>query len=134
MFCELGKQDDTWADASTASLAQELSSGAPRLTASVVDDPFGKGLIACGVGYLERRLPGPGGASMFGHVGSMYTEVAHRRQGHGRAVLRSLLDWLWEHDAERAQLWASELGAPLYAAEGFSLGSPLWQVRSPHRE
>lgn len=134
MFCELGRPDDTWVDACTAYLAPELSSDAPRLTASVVDDPSGSGLIACGVGYLERRLPGPSGAGVFGHIGSMYTEVPHRRRGHGRAVLQSLLDWLWDHDAERAQLWASEFGAPLYAAEGFSSGDPLWLLRRPRRD
>jgi GNAT superfamily N-acetyltransferase len=131
MFGELGKSDDSWAGACADALAVELASASPSLVAVVVDGEEGQ-LAACGVAYLDRRLPGPGGGPpLQGHIGSMYTEVASRRQGHGRAVLRFLLDWCWDRGVQRVQLWASEMGAPLYASEGFYIGNPLWQLQRP---
>ena len=132
MFRELGKTDDGWVDACVAELSDALGREPPQLTAFVVDGSAAGQLVACGVGYLERRLPGPGGGSgIHGHIGSMYTEVQDRRRGHARAILRSLLDWFWERDAERVQLWASDSSAPLFAVEGFYIGNPLWQLRRP---
>ena len=132
MFRELGKTDDGWVDACVAELSDALGREPPQLTAFVVDGSAAGQLVACGVGYLERRLPGPGGGSgIHGHIGSMYTEVQDRRRGHARAILRSLLDWFRERDSERVQLWASDSSAPLFAVEGFYIGNPLWQLRRP---
>lgn len=132
MFRELGKTDDAWVDACVAALSDALGREPADLTAFVVEGSAAGQLVACGVGYLERRLPGPGGGSgIHGHIGSMFTEVQDRRRGHARAILRSLLEWFWEREAERVQLWASESSAPLFAAEGFYLGNPLWQLRRP---
>ena len=61
----------------------------------------------------------------------MYTEAQDRRCGHGRAILRSLLDWFWKRQADRVQLWASDFSALLFAAEGFYMGNPLWQLQRP---
>ncbi len=132
MFRELGKTDDAWVDACVAALSDALDQEPAELTAFVVDGSAPGELVACGVGYLERRLPGPGGGfGIHPHIRSMYTEVQDRRRGHGRAILRSLLDWFWERQAERVQLWASDFSAPLFAAEGFYRGNPLWQLRRP---
>ena len=132
MFRELGKTDDSWVDACVAALSGALGRESPDLAAFVVEGSAAGRLAACGVGYLDRRLPGPGGRSgIHGHIGSMYTEVQDRRRGHGRAILGALLDWFWESEAERVQLWASDFSAPLFAAEGFYIGNPLWQLRRP---
>lgn len=132
MFRELGKTDDGWVEACVAALSDALGRDSPNLTAFVVEGSAAGQLAACGVGYLERRLPGPGGTSgIHGHIGSMYTEIQDRRRGHGRAILRALLAWFWERDAERVQLWASDISAPLFAAEEFYRGNPLWQLRRP---
>jgi GNAT superfamily N-acetyltransferase len=135
MFRELGKTDDTWVDSCVVALSDALGRDTPELAAFVVDGSPAGQLVACGVGYLERRLPGPGGGSgVHGHIGSMYTEVQDRRRGHGRSILRALLAWFWERDAERVELWASDLSSQLSMAEGFYMGNPLWQLRRPRAQ
>jgi len=67
-----------------ASCAELLEAGVAdgSFGAFVVDDPDGGGLVACGVGMIAQRLPGPGNASgRYGYVQSMATDPDHRRRG-----------------------------------------------------
>ena len=57
MFRELGKADDAWVDACVAALSDALGREPANLTAFVVEGSATGQLVACGVGYLERRLP-----------------------------------------------------------------------------
>lgn len=120
-------------------VANDAASASPVDSARVLSDAIGSndwlgcavvegshGLAACGVVYLDRRL-GASGMFVQAHVGSMYTEPAERRKGHGRRVLRLLVEWACERGAVKAQLFASDLGRSLYESEGFYVGGPLWQ-------
>ncbi len=124
MLRELTGHDATGsADESAGVLSDAISSG-DWLGCSVVDGDVG--LLSCGIVYLDRRL-GAAGVFVQAHIGSMYTDPAHRRRGYGRDVLQSLLTWAAARGATKAHLFASELGRPLYEAEGFYVGGPLWQ-------
>ncbi|WP_030672156.1 GNAT family N-acetyltransferase [Streptomyces rimosus] len=108
--------DDGWRDALAVVLKDQLASVTVRIL--VVDG--GHGLAACGIGTLEQRLPGPHLRNgRIGHVIGVVTDPAYRRRGHGRAVMRGLLDWFREREAARVDLYASVDGEPLYRDLGF---------------
>jgi ribosomal protein S18 acetylase RimI-like enzyme len=95
-----------------------------RFAAYVVDDPDG-GLVAGGVGVVDQWLPGVGRPhGLVGRIGSMSTDVGHRRQGHARAVLTGLLGWFSERGVGYVDLHASGSGESLYRAAGFT--EPSW--------
>lgn len=77
-------------------------------------------LVSCGVGWLEEHLPSPYALdARRGHISSMSTDPAYRRQGFGRDVMRALMAWFAERDIPRVDLRATPFGQPLYEAEGF---------------
>jgi GNAT superfamily N-acetyltransferase len=94
------------------------------LAVIVAEDPGERGrLVACGVGAISERLPGPAADGRVGYVQWMSTEPAFRRRGLGRAVLRALLEWFESQGVDNVELHASTAGAPLYRSEGFWEGS-----------
>ena len=106
-----------WAQACEAAFARRLAQP-DRFAAFVVEDD---GRAVCsGVGWLEEHLPQPGTLDgRRGHLASMSTEPAHRRRGHGRAVLTALMDWFAELGVPRVDLRATEHGRALYEDVGF---------------
>ncbi len=77
-------------------------------------------VVSGGCGWLEEHLPSPYQLDgRRGHVASMSTEPAHRRQGHGRSVLEALMGWFTEQQVPRVDLRATPDGRPLYEACGF---------------
>jgi ribosomal protein S18 acetylase RimI-like enzyme len=54
-----------------------------------------------------------------GYIYNVYTEPAHRRQGHARRIMGALLATLREMGITRADLHASDEGRALYEALGF---------------
>ena len=110
-------------DACASAFAVQLQDPA-RFAAYVVDGPDG-GLVAGGVGVVEKWLPGVGRPhGLVGRIGSMSTDVGHRRQGHAQAVLRALLAWFAERGVGHVDLHASNSGEQLYRAAGFT--EPSW--------
>lgn len=90
--------------------------------AFVVDGPDG-GLLASGIGWVERHLPGPRNETgRRGHIASMSTNADARRQGHGRAIFAALLGWFDELGVTRIDLRATPMGEPLYRSFGFAEG------------
>lgn len=91
--------------------------------AAVVDGDGGR-LVACGVGMVSQRVPGPGNPSgRYGYVQSMVTEEAHRGRGLARAVLEALLARFTDDGVVRVDLHATDMGAPLYRSLGFTEGA-----------
>jgi GNAT superfamily N-acetyltransferase len=106
-----------WAASAEAVLRESLAAG--RMAAFVVEE--GGRPVACGVGMVEQRLPGPRNPSgLHGYVQSMATEPEARRRGHARAVFGALMEWFAEQGVTSVDLHATELGAPLYRSFGFS--------------
>jgi ribosomal protein S18 acetylase RimI-like enzyme len=86
----------------------------------VIPDGAGRGLVACGIGVLDPRLPSPYNPSgTVGHVFGVVTDPAHRKQGHARAIMRGLVAWFDEHGIGRIDLNASQDGLALYRELGF---------------
>jgi ribosomal protein S18 acetylase RimI-like enzyme len=120
MFEAMGvdHSDPAWAVACEAVLRSALASGA---MAAFVVDAGGGSLAACGVGMVEQRLPGPRNPSgRHGHIQSMATDPAARRQGHAREVFGALLAWFAENGVTSVDLHATSLGEGLYRDHGFS--------------
>ncbi len=116
-FFDPPSADGGWRAALATVLKHQLTAEDVRIL--VVDGDTG--LAACGIGTIERRLPGshlPNGR--IGNVIGMVTDPAHRRRGHGRAILRSLLTWFQAREATRVDLHASKEGEPLYRSLGFT--------------
>lgn len=113
---------ERWRAAARRSVLARLGAD---LTVVVAEDPGGAGgLVACGAGSIVDRLPHPSQDDpRVGYIQWMSTEVAHRRRGLARAVLRSLLAWYEAHGVDTVELHASPEGAPLYRSEGFWEGS-----------
>jgi GNAT superfamily N-acetyltransferase len=89
--------------------------------AAFVAEAGGPGLVACAVGWLDRRLPSPINPSGdVGCVANMSTDPEWRGQGCGRATLTALLDWMRTRGVPRVDLLATDAGEPLYRSLGFT--------------
>lgn len=109
--------DDGWQEAYARNLTVRL--GTPDVAVFVVDAPGG-GLAACGIGFVFERFPGPLlPDGRFGYILGMTTDPAHRRKGHGRAVLDALMAWYRDNGVRRVDLHATSDGEPLYRSFGF---------------
>lgn len=87
----------------------------------VVETPGGE-LVGVGSGVAYPPL---------GLVGNMIVSEGHRRQGVGGAILQAVVDFLQEMGCTRLELFATEQGAPLYAAHGFDRIEPGTLARLP---
>jgi GNAT superfamily N-acetyltransferase len=123
LFTDLGEgwgeppEGDGWRDHCAAELTRLLRDDAMRIL--VIDGPGG--LVACGVGVIDQRLPGPYNPSgRVGHVFGVVTDRRHRGQGHGRAIMEGLLAWFDESGTTRVDLNASPDGMTLYRRLGFA--------------
>lgn len=106
-----------WAQACEAALVRRLAE--PDRFAAWVVELEGRP-VSSGVGWLEEHLPSPGCLDgRRGHIASMSTDPAHRRQGHGRMVFGGLMDWFASLDVPRVDLRATGDGRPLYEQFGF---------------
>ena len=119
-----------WAPACEAALVRRLSER-DRFAAWVVDVDGSP--VASGIGWLEEHLPSPSAPDgRRGHVASMSTDPAHRRQGHGQAVLDALLGWFAAAGVARVDLRATPAGRGLYERAGFQeLGGAALSRLSP---
>ena len=87
-----------------------------------------RGEPVSGGGLLVRpTMPRPGVPGVFreAHVLNVFTEEAHRRRGHARAVMAAILRWCRAHGFARATLHASPSGRPLYVSMGFEAREEL---------
>jgi GNAT superfamily N-acetyltransferase len=86
----------------------------------VVDGGDGR-LAACGIGLLDRRIPGPyTPTGRWGHISGMVTDPAHRRRGHARAIMAELMRWFAGHGIGRVELHATSDAEKLYRSFGFA--------------
>ncbi|MFD0687300.1 GNAT family N-acetyltransferase [Actinomadura fibrosa] len=126
LFGELGgdffnpsSAGDDWRAALAAVLKDKLKHDDTRIL--VVDGDRDGALAACAIGTVEQWFPGPHSRNgRIGHVIGVVTDPAHRRRGHGRALMDDLLRWFREREAVRVDLYASRQAEPLYRDLGFS--------------
>lgn len=85
----------------------------------VVEDAAGR-LVGVGSGVAYPPL---------GFVGNMIVAEGHRRRGVGGAVLESVVAFLEQMSCTRIELFATDDGRPLYAANGFELIEPGSRAR-----
>ncbi|HLI57012.1 MAG TPA: GNAT family N-acetyltransferase [Actinomycetota bacterium] len=127
MFRGLGAQltDAQWEQWRGAASDAVTNRDEDRVAMFVVDHPAERGmLVACGAGIVTRRLPNPWHPDgRAGYVQWMSTDVAFRRRGLARAVLRAVLGWFEDCGVDNVELHATGEGAPLYRSEGFWRGS-----------
>jgi ribosomal protein S18 acetylase RimI-like enzyme len=83
--------------------------------------PGDSGLVACVVGAIDERLPGPHNPTGWrGYVYNVATDPAYRRRGFSRACMQALLEWFAERGVGSVDLRASPDGEPLYTSLGFA--------------
>ncbi len=131
MFAAMGRPvPAAWAAPTQAAFARRIA--AATFAAYVVEDA-GR-VVGCGAGWVEEHLPSPTVLDgRRGHVASMSTEPAARRQGHARAVAGALLAWFDDLGVGRVDLRATPDGRPLYEALGFRVQSGDTMSRTrPH--
>jgi GNAT superfamily N-acetyltransferase len=77
-------------------------------------------IIACAGAFLKDDLPfcfhRP---PVYGFIGDVYTEPAHRRQGYARQLTLKAIDWLRSQGVQMIRLLATPEARPLYTALGF---------------
>jgi GNAT superfamily N-acetyltransferase len=117
-----GLADAAWRAAARDWFAERLARRRDRFVAYVIGGKPGERLLACGLAWLDERVPSPTCPNgLRGHITGMYTEPHARGRGHGRAILGELLGWLQRQGMVVAELHASAQGAPLYRSAGFQL-------------
>lgn len=79
------------------------------------------GTVLAGVGlWLHDNLPSPRDQSaQRAYVLNVYTHPEHRRQGHARRLMNTLLEWCRNHRIRTVMLHASDAGRSLYESLGF---------------
>ena len=121
---------DEWRAACAAALTTALADNSMRV---VVTDARA-GLACCGIGAVDRRLPGPfNPGGRIGHVFGVVTDPAYRGRGHARVVTQALLGWFDGQGLDQVDLNASPDGQHLYRSLGFT-GHPdpaLRRTRPP---
>jgi GNAT superfamily N-acetyltransferase len=107
---------DTWREACSSTFERRLAGTGFVAYLVEVDE-----LAVCsGVGWLEDHLPSPHQVDgRRGHIASMSTDPAHRRNGHARLVFEALMAWCADQGISRVDLRATEDGRPLYESYGF---------------
>ena len=110
--------DGPWQEMAAQSFRQRMADG--TLAAFVVDGPDAGNLISCVVGLVEGRIATPANPTgRLGWVFNVATEPEHRRRGHARACLESLLDWYRKIGVTMIDLRTSPDGEALYRSLGF---------------
>jgi ribosomal protein S18 acetylase RimI-like enzyme len=134
MFAALGPvPDGPWIAECQTAFTERLAHD-PGFAAYVVDHPTGKGLVSFALGTYTPRIPGPrSDAAHTGHVHAVATHADHRRQGHARACVAALMEWLAAHDCAHVDLRSSQEGQGLYAGLGFQVVPDIHMSwRSPY--
>jgi GNAT superfamily N-acetyltransferase len=121
MFYEMGHRDDAALDAMTAAFLPWLL---PRLAnkeylAWVAVGPDGSIVAGLGLWLMDwpPHMIGPGARR--GNVLNVYTEHQFRRQGIGRRLMATALDWCRANSIRAVILHASDDGLKLYQQLGF---------------
>jgi GNAT superfamily N-acetyltransferase len=121
-----------WREACAAEFRARLGDG--TMGAFVVDGGDGR-LAACGIGLIDRRMPGPyTPTGRWGHISGMVTDPAHRRRGHARAIMTELMRWFGERNIRRIELHATSDAGPLYRSLGFAEhpeSALTWRLSGP---
>ncbi|MGW7312262.1 GNAT family N-acetyltransferase [Streptomyces sp. NPDC054865] len=119
--------DAQWLGICRDELAARLQSGGDA-RAYVVDGPDGR-LVTCALGLIHAVLPAPKyPRGLAVRIHAVATEPTHRRRGHARAALASLLDHLERDGVTLYELYASEGSAALYSGLGFSCDPALMRM------
>jgi GNAT superfamily N-acetyltransferase len=112
--------NDDWCEPARQTLRKRLTGPGSSMAGFVVDHPGRGGLVACAVGVIEERLGNPRSHNgLAGYVFNVVTDPEHRRRGHARACMETLLDWFRSRGVGAVDLRASAEGEPLYADLGF---------------
>lgn len=122
----------TLADGSVAAVVAG-DPGAARDRPAAADHRGPQPLVACGIGVLVERVPGPETPTgRYGYVCSMVTEPAWRGRGLATGVLECLLAWFSDRGVQKVDLHASDEGEPIYRRLGFREGRfPELRWRAP---
>ena len=107
---------DAWHERCVADFSRRLDT--PGFVAFVIEAE-GE-VVSGGAGWLEEHLPSPTQLDgRRGHIASMSTHPAHRRQGHARVVFAALMEHFTAQGIGRVDLRETPDGQPLYASFGF---------------
>lgn len=117
MLESIGKPVDdlSWVPAAEAELRRQMELGEMIGALAVVEGAVAAGALA----RVWRQLPGPGDDGSRAWIFSVATEIEHRRQGLGRAVVTHLVDRIDALGVARIDLTASDEGEGLYRSLGF---------------
>jgi len=126
MFESMGVETDQpeqaqWRERAALVIEERFAAG--TLLAVVIDSTEVDGaLVSSGMASISQQLPGPTNPSGYeARISSISTDPAHRRRGHGGAVLDRLLAELDHRQVRRVELHATEDGRSLYESRGFQL-------------
>lgn len=133
MMDALGVPDEpTWAPTCADFLRATMADGTTG--ALVAEDPQRSGhLVACGVGSILNRLPGPATPDgRYGYISSMVTEPPWQGRGVASGIVTGLLAWFRDRGVHKVDLHASRAGEPIYRRHGFAEAEfPELRWRSP---
>lgn len=127
MWQDIGGYTRTELDAADAVYARWVR---PRLRSGtivswIVDErgePVASG--SAWVHHVQPRPRHPTGATPY--LLSMYTEPAHRGQGHARRIVRAAMAWAKRAGYPRMTLHASDMGRPIYESLGWER---TWEMK-----
>jgi GNAT superfamily N-acetyltransferase len=121
MFTAMGRHADDagWQVAAAERFRTGLAAG--EVLGVVVEDPGEReGLVACATATLFRTIPAPSAAEgLQAWLGSVCTDVAHRREGFALATVSALLQRLDALKVDEVSLNATPEGLPMYESLGF---------------
>ena len=93
----------------------------------IVDSPS---KIAIGAGGLVIDQHPPTSSNISGKHGYIMNLVVieeYRRQGIGKMIMETIINWLKSQHIEKVTLYTSEMGLSLYQQLGFKHGTEMWK-------
>jgi ribosomal protein S18 acetylase RimI-like enzyme len=122
MFEAMGFDDPAKLDAGDAAASAYFARAIPggEFQGWLAVTPDGEPVSTCGL-VIDQHPPGPGNLSgKTGYIMNVVTHPAYRRRSLARRLVQATLAWLSEHDVQRAELHATDMGRPLYEELGFA--------------
>ncbi len=105
-----------WPSRAAAGIEEMLSH--PDYTFFVVDAEDGR-LAGCISAGITHHVPGPEWGPRHAYVADMCTDLPHRGNGLGRALMDAALAWCRDRGAQTVKLDATPSAIPVYEALGF---------------
>ena len=93
----------------------------------IVDSPSKKAIAAGGLVIDQHPPTSTNFSGKHGYIMNLVVIEEYRRQGIGKMIMETIIEWLKSEHIEKVTLYTSEMGLSLYQKLGFKHGTEMWK-------